>query len=286
LKATQSDEIREHLARLTSSEFFAQSERLCRFLRFTVECKLTGQVDQVKEYVIGREVFDRGEDYDPRLDPIVRVEARRLRSRLIEYYDGPGRTEPLRLEYPKGGYLPLVRTVQLPDAPSTMPATAPITSLRTTRTFWVAGVAGVALIATIGAFVASGPPSPVVLAPIPTTWIEPNDGSLEQVDVALAEDLDAFLANQPAKHVIAWPEIVRKKSLRFLGLRDFASQLGANRLLLILVRDQGSSKLVRVFAVDEPTGRKSLALTYTVPSLSTFAQQNALAARIAADTRP
>jgi hypothetical protein len=274
LNETKTDAIRAHVARIAASELFAGSERLRRFLGFTVECTLTGRENDVKEYVIGREVFDRNDGYDPRIDPIVRVEARRLRSRLAEYYGGPGRTDPLRIEYRKGGYVPVIRPAD---------ATAAATP-RTPRRWWLAGAAAIAVVAA-GIFLASRQPAAVVVAPIPTSWIEPNDGTLETVDVALAENLDADLANQRDAHVVAWPEIVRKKSLRLSALRDFASGLSADRLLLILVRDQGSSKLVRVFAVDEPAGRKRLALSYQTPSLSTFAQQSALAARIALDVR-
>lgn len=139
------------------------------------------------------------------------------------------------------------------------------------------------LVAALVGFVAGRPPKSPVVAPVPMTWIEPDDGTLATVDVALAEDVDADLANHPDARVVAWPEIVRHKSLRFLALRDFASELDANRLLLILVHDQGSSKIVRVFAMDEPSGRKRLALTYAQPKIATFAQQNALAARLALD---
>ena len=275
MDAPRTDAIRALVERITSSEFFAGAERLCRFLRFTVECKLAGRAEQVKEYVIGREVFDRGNDFDPRIDPIVRVEARRLRSRLTEYFAGPGRDEPLRIEYPKGGYLPVVRPA---DAAS-------YAGTRTPRAQWILSATALVLVAAMVAFVVGRPPKSPVVAPIPTTWIEPDDGTLEAVDVALAEDVDADLANQPGTRVVAWPEIVRKKSLRFSALRDFASELGASRLLLILVRDQGSSKLVRVFALDEPSGRKRLALTYEQPRIATFAEQDALAARIALDLR-
>src|ERR1700674_3896669 len=96
----EGDRIRTLLAKITASEVFIGSERLCRFLRFTVEAKLTDQDRLVKEYVLGREVFDRTGDYDPRLDPIVRVEARRLRSKLAQYYAGPGRADSIRLAYP------------------------------------------------------------------------------------------------------------------------------------------------------------------------------------------
>ena len=272
---TTPDAVRAHVAQITASELFAGADRLCRFLRFTVECTLTGRTNEVKEYVIGREAFDRTEGYDPRLDPIVRVEARRLRSRLIEYYDGPGRGNSLRIEYPKGGYVPLIRKATPP----------PALSARKRFHWWFAGAAAIVLVAAAAGFLATRPEAPIVFAPIPTTWLEPNDGTLNASDAALAENLDAELANQPAANVIAWPEIVRKRGLRLLALRDFAAGLGANRLLLVLVRNQGSYELVRVFAVDEPAGRKRLALSYANRSLSSESEVSALAGRIAADLR-
>jgi serine/threonine-protein kinase len=63
----------------------------------------------VKEYSVGREVFDRRADYDPRVDPIVRVEARRLRSKLRAYYAAAGREDALLIELPKGAYVPSFR---------------------------------------------------------------------------------------------------------------------------------------------------------------------------------
>ena len=273
MNGASADVIRAHVARITSNELFAGAERLCRFLRFTVDCKLTGREDQIKEYVIGREVFDRGESYDPRIDPIVRVEARRLRSRLAEYYGSAGREETLRIEYPKGAYIPVVRSVQKPSNP------AP--SKR--RAVWVAVAGGGALVAATAAFVATRPASPPVWAPVPLSWIEPNDGTLRSDDVSLAEDVDAALANRPDTRVIAWPEIVRKKSLRLLALRDLASNLGADRLLVILVRNQGQEELVRVFVIEEPSGRKRLALSYVQSASATSARQYELASRIVRD---
>src|SRR5438270_10205665 len=103
--------VRAHVDRIAASRMFAESDRLRRFLRFTVESKLNAQEERVKEYILGREVFDRKDDYDPRIDPIVRVEARRLRSKLEEYYSGPGREEKIRLEYQRGSYLPVFSQV-------------------------------------------------------------------------------------------------------------------------------------------------------------------------------
>ena len=272
MNGVAADAIRAHVARITSSELFAGTQRLCRFLRFTVEAKLSGRDGEVKEYVIGREVFDRGDGYDPRIDPIVRVEARRLRSRLAEYYGGPGRDDALRLEYPKGGYLPVVHPVQSYTDVKRRPA----------RGAWIAGAISLALAAAIaGVYIARHNFQSPVLAPIPTTWIEPMRGDLDTLDVALAEDVDAELANQRLARVIAWPEVLRDRSMRLLALRDFAAVLGADRLVLILVRDQAGGKLVRVFVVDEPSGQKTLALTYLNPALATAEAQNALAARIA-----
>jgi serine/threonine-protein kinase len=77
---------------------------MCRFLRFAVEHTLAGTVDDIKEYLVGVEVFDRGADYDPRVDPIVRVEARRLRAKLEAYYASAGKDDAVRIEFPKGAY--------------------------------------------------------------------------------------------------------------------------------------------------------------------------------------
>ena len=98
--------IRAQLERVLASQTFANSERLSRFLRFTVEETLQGRGDQVKEYLLGLEVFDRNQSYDPRTDPIVRVEAGRLRSKLGEYYDNEGRNDALLIQYRKGSYVP------------------------------------------------------------------------------------------------------------------------------------------------------------------------------------
>ena len=100
------EEILAGLERLLASESFAASAQLSRFLRYVVENGLPGMVTQLKESVIGVAVFHRGAAYDPKTDPVVRVEARRLRARLEEYYSGAGAGEPVRISLPKGGYVP------------------------------------------------------------------------------------------------------------------------------------------------------------------------------------
>ncbi len=97
------------LEAILRSKAFSHSERLRRLLRFTVERTLEGQGDQLKEYLLGVEVFQKGDSFDPRMDPVVRVEFHRLRARLKTHYEGEGRASLLRIEYPKGSYAPIWR---------------------------------------------------------------------------------------------------------------------------------------------------------------------------------
>jgi TolB-like protein/Flp pilus assembly protein TadD len=120
----QRDSVEEALARIEVSKPFALSLRMRRFLRFAVERALTGDRDALKEYTIGVEVFDRSAEYDPRIDSIVRVEARRLRKKLAQYYAGEGAGEPLRVSLPEGSYVPVI---QPRDAP--VPVEQPIVAL-------------------------------------------------------------------------------------------------------------------------------------------------------------
>ncbi|MGA2074319.1 MAG: hypothetical protein ABSH52_12530 [Terriglobia bacterium] len=101
-----SESVRAELDRILASAQFRSSERLCRFLQFIVLRALDGEGDQLKEYRLGVEVFGRPSSYDPRLDPVVRLEARRLRAKLQAYYQAEGQQDPLRIEVPKGRYAP------------------------------------------------------------------------------------------------------------------------------------------------------------------------------------
>lgn len=98
--------VHAELERILRSPGFLHSERMSRFLRCVVERALSGHGEELKEYLLGVEVFDRRTDYDPRVDPIVRVEARRLRSKLEEYYSRDGKDSEIRIELPKGAYVP------------------------------------------------------------------------------------------------------------------------------------------------------------------------------------
>ena len=105
-------EARRQLERLLQSPGFARNPRLSRFLRFLVEQHLEGRDIELKESVIGTEVFGRGPDYNPKRDAIVRTEAGRLRARITEYYAGQGKADTLIIELPKGRYVPVVKRTE------------------------------------------------------------------------------------------------------------------------------------------------------------------------------
>jgi adenylate cyclase len=105
--------VREQLARVVNSPGFVSSARLIRFLTHIVNRTIDGDLDSLKEFSIAMEVFDRTADYDPNIDAIVRVEARRLRSKLKAYYeDGPGRSDPVLIGLRPGSYVPIFRWLE------------------------------------------------------------------------------------------------------------------------------------------------------------------------------
>jgi len=107
------ESIQEELERILSSRTFHAAEGQKRFLRFAVEYTIAGRPHEVKEYTVGVEVFGRGQAFDPRLDNIVRAEARKLRSRLAKYYISEGEHDSVRIEFPSRGYVPAFREVDL-----------------------------------------------------------------------------------------------------------------------------------------------------------------------------
>ncbi len=96
--------------RVASSRRFSRSELLPRFLLYVCEQHLTGSSEQITEQRIGTQIFNRGTDYNPGEDNIVRSYARLLRKRLDEYFEDEGRNEPIRIVIPRGGYVPVFQT--------------------------------------------------------------------------------------------------------------------------------------------------------------------------------
>jgi Tol biopolymer transport system component len=151
--------VREELHTVLASPFFAEADRMSRFLRFVVETRLSGRAGELKESMIGVAVFDRDPSYDPKADAIVRVEARRLRARLLEYATAHPEAR-IRFELPKGSYVPQFTVVEAaetppPDAPDEAPPR------RVAAWMWAAPLA---CLAAAAGWLAR--PSPVVREPV------------------------------------------------------------------------------------------------------------------------
>ncbi len=99
--------VRSQLDRILDSADFDATERNRRFLRYIVEETLAGQRERIKAYNIALSVFGRDESFDPQMDAIVRIEARRLRRSLERYYLTAGKTDRIRIDIPKGAYAPV-----------------------------------------------------------------------------------------------------------------------------------------------------------------------------------
>jgi adenylate cyclase len=105
----ENDEVLEQLARIVASRDFDASPRSRTFLRYIVEETLAGRQEGLTQGTIATRVFDRREGFDPTVDPIVRIQAGRLRRSLERYYLLSGNREPVRIELPRGGYVPVLR---------------------------------------------------------------------------------------------------------------------------------------------------------------------------------
>jgi hypothetical protein len=98
--------VQQQVEHLLASPLFHSSKRYPRFLRFVVGRALDGQADQLKERILGMEIFDRPADYDTNKDPIVRVTAAEIRKRIEHYYRDPKHSQEIRLFLPAGSYAP------------------------------------------------------------------------------------------------------------------------------------------------------------------------------------
>ena len=148
--------VARELARLCASPVFLQSDRLKRFIRYTVEMSRRGENDRLKESVIGTEVFDRAIGYNPKEDAIVRVEAHRLRQKLEQYYSTQdGQASKLRFVLPKGSYGILIQAppvaVRAPDpSPDLVAAAVSIPESPPARVSSVFGIGMAALAVVAG----------------------------------------------------------------------------------------------------------------------------------------
>lgn len=123
----ESQQILQQLERILASREFIGSSRTHRFLRYVVEETLAGRGHRIKAYSVAVAAFERDESFDPQSDPIVRIEAGRVRRSLERYYLVAGAADPVRIDIPRGTYVPTFAwgEAREPDAPAGMSEPAP-----------------------------------------------------------------------------------------------------------------------------------------------------------------
>ena len=254
------DEIRLQLDRLVASSGFANADRMSGFLRYVVERALAGESDQVKEYVIGVAVFGRDDQYDPRLDSIVRVEARRLRTKLDEYYADEGRDDPIVIQMRRGSYAATFeRRPAQPAAPPAIDRAAPSVRWRPGLVALITAL-GLALplglgIWRTGLWTSVGRATPIVtIAVLPFA-----EYSNEPADTLLAARLTDGVTSELAR-IRTIGVVSHTSAQQFAGrrppLREIAQALNAEMILEARVLKAGESVRVEARLVDGLKDRK------------------------------
>jgi serine/threonine-protein kinase len=242
----RADEIKERLSRILESPLFITSDRLGRFLRFVVESALAGQANQIKERRIGVEIYDRAVDYEPRLDPIVRVEAARLRSKLREYYETLGSADPIRVVIGKGSYVPSFQRRPQQSAP------APPTERAS-----------------------------VAVLPFVNLGGAPAD---EHFSEGLTEELINLLASLPGLRVAARTSAFQFKN-KAEDVRTIGHALNVAAILEGSIRRSGDQIRIAVQLIDATDGCYIWSTRYDRRLVDVLALQNELATSIAAALR-
>ena len=239
------EEIRAQLERVLASGIFSRSDRLIRFLRFSVEQALNGNAECLKEQTIGIEVFDRKADYDPRIDPIVRVEARRLRSKLKAYYTTRGRGDEVLIELPKGAYIPCFRARGAAKASRQTARTEPIEKS-------------------------------IAVLPFVNLTPEPDD---DYVSDGLTEELIHLLTRIPHFRVVAWETASRLRG-REQDLTGLRQQLKIGSILRGSVRRTNGRIRITAQLIDAESGAYLWSEAYDRHLQDVFAIQGEIAKAI------
>ena len=245
------DSVHQQLHRVLKSRIFARSKELCRFLQFAVEQKLRNRAVRLKEYLIGVTVFDRGETFNPGTDPIVRVQARRLRSKLTLYYETEGCADSVVIELPCGGYVPVFR-------------------FRTST-----GSQAVRVPVAIDGACAEVRRSVVVL---PFVNIGPSEN--ERFSDGLTEELTHVLSRETGLRVMS-----RTSAFHFKGktddIRSIGERLGVDALVEGSVRSDGNRLRVSAGLIDVADGGLLWSEVYERTTDQVFAVQENISEEIA-----
>ena len=252
----QPDAVRTQLDRVLASQTFVPAGRLSRFLRFVVERTLAGEGDRLKEYVIGIDVFDRDEGYDPRLDSIVRVEAGRLRAKLGEYYQQDGRADPVIIRMRRGSYLPTFEVREDPVAPPEALSAAGQSHAPGWRI--AAGLAAVVLVLALVAWRAglwATSPVPLVSVAVLPFASYSTDPTEQMLAARITDGVTTDLARSSTVSVVS-----RTSAAQFtrsaVSLRELAQALNADVVLESTLQLEGEHIRVSTRLVDGTRDRK------------------------------
>ena len=215
-------DVSKQLERILADRRFQKSPSLTRFLRFAVQEALAGRGDGLKESILGGAVFDRGDAFDPRIDPIVRVQAAKLRTRLQEYYSAPGAGDPVVIELPKGAYVPAFKKRAAasppisapadseagPGAPSTEPAPAKV-RLHGRNYLFAAGIAALAAAAALLYYKGTASNNQ---APLRFTQLTYNRGATSFPVISRDGRLLVYSSNRESTHFSIWVQRIGEAS--------------------------------------------------------------------------
>ncbi|MBV9083436.1 MAG: hypothetical protein JOZ62_12210 [Acidobacteriaceae bacterium] len=238
------------MTRVVSSPGFVSSARLVRFLTHIVNRTIDGDPDSLKEFSIAMEVFDRTADYDPNIDAIVRVEARRLRSKLKSYYEeGPGRSDPVLIGLRPGSYVPIFRWLEREPEEDRQNQRAAIEPRRAS----------------------------VAVLPFVNMSPEPEQ---DYFCDGISEEIINTLTHVPGLNVIA-----RTSAFQFKGvpvdIREVGQRLGADLIIEGSVRKAGVQLRITAQAIHSESGHHLWSETFRRELKDIFAVQEGIAESVA-----
>ena len=280
--------VRAELDRILSSSTFQHAKHAQRFLRHIVEAALAGRGNDLKEYTVGVEVFGKDASFDPRIDSIVRTEARRLRARLQDFYDAEGDQGNCRIVLRKGSYVPSFEAAVARAAADQPPPAPPATVSPERRAalgprlgLIAAGVLAAVVVALVfGRFlsdrtVATAPTSIVVLP-----FVNLSGADREFLSDGITEEVINSLGRIPDLRVIG-----RASAFQFKGekidLREIGRRLGVRYVLEGSVKESAGRLRISVWLEDTATGFRDWSQTFERDLQDTWIVEREIAAAIA-----
>jgi TolB-like protein/lipoprotein NlpI len=243
------------LARILESRYFSGAEGRSRFLRYVVERVLQNRQGELKEYIIGLEVFRRGEAFDPKTDSIVRVEARNLRAKLRDYYQGEGVRDPIRIELPKGGYIPAFQQISERPPVASRHRAWPWFALATALLVIAAGL----VYRLVGKYW-SGSPRVESVAVLPFSNASENTED-EYLSDGLTAELITILTKRGRPRVVGSTSVFQLKG-QPLDVRRAGAELGADAVVQGRIRKSGDRLMVTAELIAVSNGRHLWMRTY------------------------